>query len=66
MGVSRSGSKTGVNIKCCKCRGTGVVVSNRPIGPTMVQQIRGRVPTAEEPVSVSWDGWGEGVSNSVS
>lgn len=34
------GTKDGAVVKCNKCRGTGVYVQMRPIGPGMVQQIQ--------------------------
>lgn len=38
--VTGRGGKKGAVEKCDKCRGTGVTVQMRPIGPGMVQQIK--------------------------
>lgn len=40
-GSLRSGSKSGTSVNCRKCRGSGIQVIHRPIGPGMVQQMRG-------------------------
>ena len=40
-GPLRSGSKSGTSVNCRKCRGSGIQVIHRPIGPGMVQQMRG-------------------------
>ena len=40
-GPLRTGSKSGNNVNCRKCRGSGIQVTHRPIGPGMVQQMRG-------------------------
>mmetsp|Transcript_5398 Transcript_5398/g.11894 ORF Transcript_5398/g.11894 Transcript_5398/m.11894 type:complete len:435 (+) Transcript_5398:126-1430(+) len=37
-----SGSKSGKRAECATCRGTGVQVQIRPLGPGMVQQIQSR------------------------
>lgn len=42
-----SGSKTGKRVECQPCRGTGVQVQIRPLGPGMVQQIQARCPSCQ-------------------
>lgn len=41
-GCKGSGTKSGKKYECSTCRGTGVQVHMRPLGPGMVQQIQAR------------------------
>lgn len=38
--TSTGGKSSGAVVKCKKCRGMGIQVTHRPIGPGMVQQIQ--------------------------
>eukprot|EP00197_Chlamydomonas_leiostraca_P013031 CAMPEP_0202868736 /NCGR_PEP_ID=MMETSP1391-20130828/11043_1 /ASSEMBLY_ACC=CAM_ASM_000867 /TAXON_ID=1034604 /ORGANISM="Chlamydomonas leiostraca, Strain SAG 11-49" /LENGTH=432 /DNA_ID=CAMNT_0049548941 /DNA_START=149 /DNA_END=1447 /DNA_ORIENTATION=- len=46
-GCKGSGTKSGKKYECGTCRGTGVQVQIRPLGPGMVQQIQARCSTCQ-------------------